>query len=307
MKLPDSADVRVLPENSPFEKHNSWKQELKSFELYYSGGTFGQVTWGIIAADTGKKIDPGKFNEVISFGKKQLMSFENLNVCLLDSLSTLVLDESFEASSLDTQEYLLSFCERLFDNDVGLALPLSPAIQCPINEFDAWLRNESALPNPSTTYISNCNGASSVPVPEEDFDSCIISWSELHENKSVLEKLGKVMIIRLDFFNDISWDAPFTEMSKFWKRFEVFMQEERAAAPPTANNMFQTAGAYWWYDTNASVIETAISACIIAVVFSTIIVFVSSRSLALTVFATLSITYVLAGKFTGIWICEGDY
>lgn len=304
MKLPDSADVRVLPENSPFEKHNTWKQELQSFELYYSGGSFGEVTWGIIAADTGKKIDPGKINEAISFSKIQLMSFEKyLNAIIFfcsDSLSTLVLDESFEASSTETQQYLLSFCERLFDNDLGLALPLSPEIQCPMNEFDAWLRNESALPNPSTAYISNCNGASSVPVPEEDFDSCIITWSELHEKKGILEKLGKVVIIRLAFFNDISWDAPFTEMSKFWKRFEVFMQDERAAAPPTANKMFQTAGAYWWYDTNASLLQTAISACIIAVVFSTIIVFISSRSLALTVFATLSITYVLAGKFAGI-------
>ena len=60
ISLPDSADVRILPEGNIFELHYEWKQELLSFLLFYSGGSFGQITWGVRPADTGAKNNPGK-------------------------------------------------------------------------------------------------------------------------------------------------------------------------------------------------------------------------------------------------------
>lgn len=136
----------------------------------------------------------------------------------LDSLSTLVLDDTFDASSYEAQQYLLEFCGRLFDSDLELAQPLTPETLCPINEFDVWLREESKSPSPSLAYITYCNEASSVPMQTDDFDSCIIAWSTLNENKSVLGKRGEVKILRLLFKIDIHWDAPFTEMDTFWKK-----------------------------------------------------------------------------------------
>lgn len=60
IKLPDSVDVRLLPEGDPFELHFKWKTQLLSFLLFLSGGSTGEITWGVLPADTGKRNDPGK-------------------------------------------------------------------------------------------------------------------------------------------------------------------------------------------------------------------------------------------------------
>ena len=37
---------------------------------------------------------------------------------LLDSLTTIVLDNTFNPTSIDAQEYLVGFCDRLFATDI---------------------------------------------------------------------------------------------------------------------------------------------------------------------------------------------
>ena len=162
-----------------------------------------------------------------------------------------------------------------------------------MNEFDSWLRNQTESPNPVDAYSSNCAGATSLPMAEDQFDQCIIAWSQLTNNQNVLAKAGKVTIFRTRVLNSIGWDASFSKMDEFWKRFEEYMESERTNAPESVNKMFHTAAAFWWYDTNTSMLQTAIGAALIAVAFSAIIVFLSSRSFQLTLFASLCIIYVL--------------
>lgn len=267
MKLPDNADVRLLPESSDYEQHFAWKQKILAFPLFYAGSSNGEVTWGVLPVDNGKRNDP-------------------------DSLSTIVLDTSFEPSTTEAQTYLLNFCDKLFD--AGVAGPLNNEYLCPVNEFDGWLRNQTASSNQDDAYTTNCDGADSLPMAEDKFDQCIIAWSELTENQNILEKRGKVVIIQTRVLNSVGWTAPFLEMDEYWKKFEEFMESERNSAPEGVNKMFHTSGAFWWYDTNISMLQTAIGAALIAVSFSAVIVFVSSRSFVLTIFAALCITYVLA-------------
>lgn len=241
--------------------------------MFFSGGSLGQVTWGVVPADTGKKNDP-------------------------DSLTTLVLDDTFDPSATDSQTYMLGFCDRLFNTDI--AQPTSTDYLCPINEFDVWLKDQSNSANKADAYVDNCNNADSIPMSEGDFDKCIIAFSELNNNKNILEKNGKVKIIRLRVTNGVNWSAPFAEMDEFWNRFENFLNDERENAPSTSNKFFHTAAAYWWYDTNISMLQTAIGACIIAVIFSTIIVLISSRSVTLTIFSAICITYVLAATTSSL-------
>jgi hypothetical protein len=74
---------------------------------------------------------------------------------------------------------------------------------CPINEFDFWLRNQTVAPLPSDEYTSSCNGADSLPMSEEDFHSCFISWSRLIGEKNVLSNDGKVKIMRMKVANTV--------------------------------------------------------------------------------------------------------
>ena len=61
IKLPDSADVRLLPESNELELHFLWKSNLLSVSLFTSGFTFGKVSWGLIPADTGKHNEVGEW------------------------------------------------------------------------------------------------------------------------------------------------------------------------------------------------------------------------------------------------------
>ena len=77
-----------------------------------------------------------------------------------DELSRLLLDDTFDPSPEDAQNYLLTFCERLFANEF-VSRPSSD-YECPMNEFNAWLQNEfSGIPlNTTEVYRTSCDGAS---------------------------------------------------------------------------------------------------------------------------------------------------
>lgn len=83
-------------------------------------------------------------------------------------------------------------------------------------------------------------------------------------------------------------------MGKFWNAFEDWLSAERSIAPESVNKMFHTSGAFWFYDTNVSMLQTAIGAAAIAIAFSAIVVLLASRSVTLTIFSAFCITYVLA-------------
>ena len=51
--------MRLLPESSDYEKHFAWKKELLSFPLFFSGGSIGEISWGVVPTDNGVRNDPG--------------------------------------------------------------------------------------------------------------------------------------------------------------------------------------------------------------------------------------------------------
>lgn len=59
IKLPDSADVRLLPKSHEYELHYLWRQHLLSTSLFFNGITLGSVTWGIVPVDDGARSNPG--------------------------------------------------------------------------------------------------------------------------------------------------------------------------------------------------------------------------------------------------------
>jgi len=53
LPLPESTEVRLLPEGSPLENHFSWRSLLLASSLFNSGSSV-QIVFGLIAGDTGK-------------------------------------------------------------------------------------------------------------------------------------------------------------------------------------------------------------------------------------------------------------
>jgi len=265
LSLPDSAEVRLLPEDHPLENHFSWSPLLVSSSLFSSGSNV-QIVHGLKAGDTGKQNDP-------------------------DTLSKLLLDEDFDPSSQDAQMYLRDFCDRFFQED--FVKKTHSQYECAINQFESWLAYESSLDIVSEEYDINCNGASKLPLPEDDFDSCIIAWSKLHENREVLQENGKVRIMTIDALATVGSKSPTTEIKDEWNKFEDFFVEESNNAPEGVNKAFHVSAIWWWFDMNFQMLSTAFGSAGVAVGFSAVVVFLSSRSFSLTLFSAGCIVYVL--------------
>jgi hypothetical protein len=134
----------------------------------FSSGSSTEIVFGLIAGDTGKQNNP-------------------------DTLSKLLLDETFDPSIEASQIYLKDFCERFFDLD--FTTKQFAEYECAINIFDAWLGEQSASATPDAIYTENCNSATAVPLPKSDFHPCIIAWSQSVGNRDRLGRCGCACVL----------------------------------------------------------------------------------------------------------------
>ncbi|GAX18141.1 hypothetical protein FisN_25Hh123 [Fistulifera solaris] len=273
MEIPTSSDVRMLRPKNEFEKSNHWRQNLLIEELQKETGTSVFVMWGVKPADTGKHSDPSSFTQ-------------------------LVLDSSFQPSQTANQLYLLDFCERVFQMDFAEAIKNET---CVMKQFDYWLQSQVDADQKDQVYMDYCNNATAVPVPPEDFDACMTNWSQEYKKDWVLSLDGQVAIMFLRFRGRVRYDSPFSKLKSEWHLIEDWFENERShVAPPGVNQMYFTSDDYWWYDTSASMINTAYVGAGIAIAIAAFVIFITSLSFMLTLFSTIAISYVLLSVTAGL-------
>lgn len=205
--------------------------------------------------------------------------------------SQLLLDDSFDPSSEDSQKFLESFCPNLFAEDFA-SLPFDDYM-CAFNTFASWLEDQSQSATPDDIYTENCGGATGIPVPQENFHSCIIEWSKQAKETSILSDDGRVRVIFFSFVGRVRWDSPFDTLKNEWNLIEDWMNAAAETAPDSVNKFFFSSMEFWWYDTNGQMLNTAYGAASIALAAAATVIFLSSRSFVLTLFATITIGYVL--------------
>lgn len=266
LPIPDNTQVRLLPEGHPLELHFVWQSALLSASIFSTGSSV-QVIFGLVPGDTGTQNNP-------------------------DTLSKLLLDKDFKPNEQASQEYLKGFCDDFFYLDFNTK-PYAE-YECAINTFDAWIGEQSTSMVPETVYTENCNGASAVPLPDSDFDKCIIAWSQEFSNRDILHKNGIVKIIVVDAVSSIDFASSIPEIDEEFNKYQAFLIAQKKDAPAGAKGFIHASSMWWWFDTNQQMLSTAIGAAGIAIAFSAVVVLFSSRSLLLTLFSGVCIIYVLA-------------
>ncbi|KAL7561599.1 hypothetical protein ACA910_004188 [Epithemia clementina (nom. ined.)] len=265
--LPESSDVRLYNEDdNQYEKNFVWRKNLLFSVLEKKVGSEAFVVWGLSPADTGDRNNP-------------------------DEWSQLVLDPSFNPSDTEAQRYLLGFCDRFFAED--FATPRTDEFVCPINAFDIWIKQQFASDNRSPVYTQYCNGAEKLPMPEEDFGPCMYHWSQEVEEYSVLARQGKITVMYFPFSSRVRYDSPFDDLNDEWHLIEDWMNNDYRNAPASANGRYFSSEDFWWYDTNKSMLNTAFQSAGIAMGAAAAVILFSSRSVVLTIFATVTVGYVL--------------
>lgn len=222
MELPATSDVRLLdPDKFQYEKNFQWRANLLYDALEKSAGSQTTVMWGVTPADNGDYNNPQSF-------------------------STLVLDDTFDPSSTESQSFLLGFCDKMFDED--FAKKPDQDYQCPINRFNDWLQENSirSQEEQSLAYVSYCNGATEVPMAQDDFHACISGWADEIGELNVLSRENKVQIMYVQFTTKIRFDSPYTEIDDEWHLIEKWMNDLGATAPDEVSNFFFSSEHFWW-------------------------------------------------------------
>jgi hypothetical protein len=277
LELPTSSDVRLLSSSHEFEKSFVWRQELLSSELDKLSGSTAYTIWGVTPADTGNQNNPASWTQ-------------------------LVLDDAFDVSSLEAQSYMRSFCDYLFEQE--FASMVDDGYVCPFVAFDDWLAEQAASATPDEGYVTHCESASSVPVPQASFNVCMSHWAASVDETTVLSRDGIIQVIFIPFNSRVRYDSFFDVLDDEWNLIESWFAAENAKAPQGVNQGYFTSFDFWWYDTNGQMLSTAYSAAAIALGASAAVILISSRSIVLTLFSTVTIGFVLT-SVTSILVAIG--
>ena len=99
------------------------------------------------------------------------------------------------------------------------------------------------------TSVENCNNATSLPVPQENFHSCISSWAYLVDELSILSQDGVVRVIILPFYSRVLFSNHHDVLTKEWHLIEDWMTEKNTKqAPVGSKGAYFTSFDFWWYD-----------------------------------------------------------
>ena len=286
LEVPDNFEVRVLKPSIEFEHNYAWRLHLLSTTLARKGGAKVHVIWGVQPADTGDHSNPGSFTQ-------------------------LVLDETFDPSSEEAQLYMRDFCPALFSQE--FAEKPDPSYQCPFNRFDVWLQsmanessymvssssdnnNQTTVTTDGSIWSTHCNSATGIPIDPDFFHGCISAWAHQEEVTSILSYKGKVQIMLVPFTSRTRFErSTISEMEQEWNLINEWMhQVQSSQAPKQVSKAFFTAPDFWYYDTCSQMYKTAYGSMAIALSASAVVIFVSSKSLVMTLYSVISVVFVLS-------------
>ena len=259
LESPVDPDAPFLSENNPYEMHRTWSKHLLSSRM--SEIEIGSFVWGVIPIDTGNHMDP-------------------------DDESDLILDTTFDPRAATTQEYLLDFCNRVYEDD-DIQLKRKPLYTCVMKGFDVWLQENSQ--SQRQLYIDNCQEADKIPVSSDVFDSCIIAYSEATLFPYIMHENGTVKALAVH--------GAFDHQDKDWiTRLNAWVDNEKQAAPEKANEFFFASFSQWTDDTYKNAKTSAFTSALVSVALAFTMILLTSQSIVIALFSAISITYVLVSS-----------
>lgn len=271
---PDQPDQPFLRSNNKYEIHRVWSRELMSYRI--AQGNAGKVVfiWGLLPADTGSRLDPIRWKS---------------------SDSMLVFDPDADLRGEATQNFILDMCGTVFEGESSLRRP-SHDYTCLMSGFDTWLRDQSRANDTTDEYTANCGGASSVPVPADIFDSCLMAYTDIEGSSDVIFDGGSVQVISIKARSNTTSFSPIEDQGKEWISLESWSEIARSNAPRGGDNFFFSSADFWVFDTIDSLRASAYKSALIATVCALAMILLTARSLTLSVFSAISVSYVLVAS-----------
>jgi protein dispatched 1 len=288
LELPDTPTFRLFTNDHPFEVYEAIYKDLFWFEkMYTSSDSFKlpiRFVWGVESVDNGDYLDP------TSRGK-------------------LILDQTFNVSSPESQVWLLQFCRNLkqqpfYQMSFGLLVPncfienliSSMAVRC-----KDGMTGQDRFP---------CCEASTFPYSPEVFDYClpeVISglyntqiffipgvagpkFQIVERTNTTIVTQVKAMVIECD--SNQSFSHSYQEMDHFVTSVQTWFDHELKTAPRGLQNAFFVSDLDF-FDLQETLSEGTVSAVTMAMCVALLVLLLVTLNILVSIYAIITVTLTI--------------
>lgn len=248
-----------------------------SFQLGYGDYKLPlRFVWGVLPVDNGNHLNPS-------------------------DKGSLTLDNTFDISDPESQEWLKNFCQNLrkqsfYQSTIGPLL-LNCFVETFMNSMQRKCFDEFRRIN-----LTPCCEVSTFPVDQDVFRECIVDEiAELYKtpvdilgNSDAGPKFSKdqrptIKAVVVEYDSSYSYTMSFEKMHEFYTTVELWMRNELETAPATLRNGWFISELDF-YDLQKELSTSTETAVVMSMVLALIVLFISTLNLLTSLYAIITIT-----------------
>uniref|UniRef100_A0A0A9XAS5 Protein dispatched 1 n=2 Tax=Lygus hesperus TaxID=30085 RepID=A0A0A9XAS5_LYGHE len=289
-RLSDSTDLQLFASSHLFEQYDMVYKDRFHFERILKMESWMEnqrrmplrFVWGVVPEDNGDYMDPFRRGK-------------------------LVLDNSFDLASKDSQTWLLSFCINLkmqpfYQPTFG---PL--VANCFIEPFVAWMEQKCMDPIDHLTREPCCESAV-FPYERNVFSLCLAKAAiSLYNTPSNIimptiagpkflskskAKVPKVKAFIVEYDANLTLTTSYTTMDNFYNEVEMWTRKEFDKAPAGMRNGWFISD-LGLYDLQKTLVKDTITSLFIAMAASFLVVAFTTFNVTLSLLAMITITFTI--------------
>ncbi|KAG8543207.1 hypothetical protein GDO81_025209 [Engystomops pustulosus] len=275
MKLPslELSEFQVFRSSHPFERYDAEYKKLFIFERVHHGEELHMpitIVWGISPEDNGDPLNP-------------------------KSRGKLKLDSSFNISSPVSQQWMLSFCQKLKNQTFYYQTDEQDFTSCFIETFKQWMDNQDC-DEPS---LYPCCSQQGFPYKQEVFELCIKRAIMELERSTVYHLDSKtpgprfdindtIRAVVLKFKSSYLFTFAYEKMHHFYKEVDAWVSKELQSAPVGLSNGWFVSDLEF-YDLQDSLSDGTLIAMGLSVAVAFSVMLLTTWNIIISLYAIVSI------------------
>ncbi|XP_033115850.1 protein dispatched homolog 1-like [Anneissia japonica] len=282
LSLPTVSEFQLLQSTHPFERYDLIYKHLFWFEKQQdsepSNSIPVNILFGIRAVDNGNHWDP-------------------------DDTGHLVLDDTLDISSPESQEWMYQFCQRLRKQTFYKPLPGYHPEACFMEGFRDWMARNPCLTSTGVD-VSPCCNKSTFPYTKAVFEYCLkelvlylyedllIYYDQTVGGPKFHKDDDRISIVLITFEAEFNYSVVYGKVSNFWNSINDWLVKELETAPDGLKNGWAIAdeNLLAFYDLQHNLAIGTPHSLMLSVSIATIVLFITTRNTLITCYAMLSVS-----------------
>ena len=284
LKLPTSKEFQLFDKNHPLERYT---RELDTKFIFVQeqeeayDSMVAEIFWGVKATDNGNHLDP-------------------------ESDGHLVMDDNFDMSLPEAQEWILNVCTDL--KNASFADKYTMQMKCSMELYRDFMKLPCIFEEQHP-----CCDQPAFPIPTQLFNMCYPRYI-LYKSRcigSVSDVLGspyfddqnEVKAYNIRFYTSMGWTTKYEEMKNLYNSMNDFMEKHSKVSPESTENGWMYCN-FDLFDLQQSLLSATYSSVGLSLASVFVMVLITSLNVLITFFAIVNIALSIIVT-VGILVLEG--